>query len=90
MQALLEKRKPGRPRPEAGRAPELAARLIIGDASRSVRLSVAGQPLHTRSLTLVLSQRPDGMLLAAGEVIDLRKVSMVPMIDATSRPSDAR
>lgn len=46
-----------------------------------MRLPLRGQPLHTRSLTLVLTQRPDGLLRAAGEVIDLRKAGMVPMVE---------
>jgi hypothetical protein len=44
-----------------------------------VRLPVSGQPLHTRSLTIELTQREDGKLRAWGEVIDLRKASFVPM-----------
>jgi hypothetical protein len=44
-------------------------------------LAVSGQPLHTRSLTLVLSTREDGRLRVHGDVIDLRKCGVVPMVD---------
>ncbi len=41
---------------------------------------VHGQPLHTRSLTLHLTQREDGRMRAFGNVIDLRKRGFVPMM----------
>ncbi|NRA03611.1 MAG: DUF2889 domain-containing protein [Myxococcales bacterium] len=40
-----------------------------------------GHPLHTRSLTLVVTKREDGRWRARGDVIDLRKSSFVPMQD---------
>jgi hypothetical protein len=45
-----------------------------------VRLTVAGQPLHTRSLTVLLTQRDDGKLRAQGDLIDLRKCGVAPML----------
>ena len=45
-----------------------------------MQLAIAGHPLHTRSLTLVISQREDGGWAARGDVIDLRKVGFVPMM----------
>jgi hypothetical protein len=45
-----------------------------------LQLSIAGHPLHTRSLTLVVSVREDGRWQARGDVIDLRKCSFVPLI----------
>jgi hypothetical protein len=45
-----------------------------------LQLPITGHPLHTRSLTLVVSQRPDGGWHARGDVIDLRKVGFVPMM----------
>jgi hypothetical protein len=47
--------------------------------SRRVELSVRGHPLHTRSLSVTLSQRADGRLDAFAEVVDLRKRSFVPV-----------
>ena len=44
-----------------------------------MQLPVTGHPLHTRSLTLVVSQREDGRLRARGDVVDLRKCGFVPM-----------
>ena len=45
-----------------------------------MQLPVRGHPLHTRSLTLVVSLRDDGRWHARGDVIDLRKVGFVPMM----------
>jgi hypothetical protein len=42
-------------------------------------LSIAGVPLHTRSLTAVASLREDGRWDVRGDVIDLRKCGFVPM-----------
>jgi hypothetical protein len=46
-----------------------------------MKITLAGRPIHTRSLTIVLSQREDGRLRALGQVIDLRKTGFVPMFD---------
>jgi hypothetical protein len=43
--------------------------------------SVRGRPLHTRSLTVVISRESDTLWHARGDVIDLRKHGFVPMID---------
>jgi len=43
--------------------------------------SVLGRPLHTRSLTTVISRKSDTLWHARGDVIDLRKHGFVPMID---------
>lgn len=43
--------------------------------------SVRGRPLHTRSLTTVISRSSDTLWHARGDVIDLRKHGFVPMID---------
>jgi len=43
--------------------------------------SVRGRPLHTRSLTVVVSRKSDTLWHARGDVIDLRKHGFVPMID---------
>jgi len=45
-----------------------------------VRLSVSGHPLHTRSLTLVMTRREDGRVDARGVVNDLRKCGFVPLL----------
>jgi len=45
-----------------------------------VQLPVTGHPLHTRSLTVVVSRRADGRLAARGVVNDLRKCGFVPMM----------
>ncbi|MAG32966.1 MAG: hypothetical protein CL908_18980 [Deltaproteobacteria bacterium] len=37
-----------------------------------------GLPLHTRSLTVAISRRPDGRWRARGDVIDLRKNGFIP------------
>jgi hypothetical protein len=42
-------------------------------------LSIAGVPLHTRSLTTVASLREDARWDVRGDVIDLRKCGFVPM-----------
>ena len=44
-----------------------------------MELSVRGHPLHTRLLSLTLSQRSDGRLDAFGEIVDLRKRGFVPV-----------
>ncbi len=41
---------------------------------------VHGRPLHTRSLTIVLSRESDSLWRARGDVIDLRKTGFVPMV----------
>ncbi|HEB91829.1 MAG TPA: DUF2889 domain-containing protein [Deltaproteobacteria bacterium] len=41
---------------------------------------VHGRPLHTRSLTIVLSRESDGLWHARGDVVDLRKTGFVPML----------
>jgi hypothetical protein len=46
-----------------------------------VTLPVEGLPLHTRSLTVTVSQREDARWRVLGQVIDLRKSSFVPMVD---------
>ena len=45
-----------------------------------MQLPLAGQPLHTRSLLIELSNAPDG-LRVWGQVLDLRKASFVPMVE---------
>jgi len=45
-----------------------------------VQLPVTGHPLHTRSLTVVVTRRPDGRYGARGVVNDLRKCGFVPMM----------
>lgn len=45
-----------------------------------MQLPVQGHPLHTRSLTLVVTTREDGRWNARGDVIDLRKVGFVPLL----------
>ncbi len=44
-----------------------------------MRLPTRGQPLHSRSLTVVLRRAENGKVHARGDVIDLRKTSFVPM-----------
>jgi hypothetical protein len=44
-----------------------------------VRLDVRGHPLHTRALSLTLTQRSDGKLDASAGVLDLRKRGFVPI-----------
>jgi hypothetical protein len=43
--------------------------------------SVRGRPLHTRSLTTVVSRKSETLWHARGDIIDLRKHGFVPMID---------
>ena len=43
--------------------------------------NVHGRPLHTRSLTIIISRKSDSVWHARGDVIDLRKHSFVPLID---------
>ncbi len=45
-----------------------------------MQLPLEGQPLHTRSLLIELSNAPEG-LRVWGQVLDLRKASFVPMVD---------
>lgn len=45
-----------------------------------MQLPIRGHPLHTRSLTLVVTHEADGRWHARGDVIDLRKVGFVPMM----------
>ena len=45
-----------------------------------MQLPLEGQPLHTRSLLIELSNAPDG-LRVWGLVLDLRKASFVPMVE---------
>jgi hypothetical protein len=44
-----------------------------------VHLDLGGHPLHTRALTVVLTQRGDGRLDVAGTVLDLRERGFVPV-----------
>jgi hypothetical protein len=44
-----------------------------------MRLDVRGHPLHTRSLSVVLTQRADRRLDAQGTLLDLRKRGFVPV-----------
>ena len=47
--------------------------------SRSVELEVAGQPLHSRALSLTLREGRDGGLDVEATILDLRKRSFVPV-----------
>jgi hypothetical protein len=44
-----------------------------------LQIPITGHPLHTRSLTVVVTTRPDGRWGARGDVVDLRKCGFVPM-----------
>jgi len=44
-----------------------------------MHLDLRGHPLHTRSLSVTLTQRADGRLDAHAEVVDLRKRGFVPV-----------
>ncbi|MCW5893918.1 MAG: DUF2889 domain-containing protein [bacterium] len=44
-----------------------------------MRLDLHGEPLHTRTLGVTLTQRADGHLDAAGVLLDLRKRGFVPV-----------
>jgi len=44
-----------------------------------MHLDLRGHPLHTRSLSITLTQRSDGRLDAHGELVDLRKRGFVPV-----------
>ncbi len=44
-----------------------------------MKLRVGGHPLHSRALTIVISQRADGRLDCRGDLIDLRKCGFVPV-----------
>ncbi len=46
-----------------------------------MQLPLEGQPLHTRSLLIELSQLEDDRLRLWGQVLDLRKASFVPMMN---------
>lgn len=48
--------------------------------------SIRGRPLHTRSLTIVISRESDRLWHARGDLIDLRKHGFVPMIDDIQPP----
>ena len=43
--------------------------------------SAAGHPVHTRSLTITVTQPEPGVYAASGDVIDLRKCSFTPVPD---------
>ena len=43
--------------------------------------NVQGRPLHTRSLTVIISRQSDTRWHARGDVIDLRKHSFVPLVN---------
>jgi len=43
--------------------------------------NIKGRPLHTRSLTVIISRESDSRWHARGDVIDLRKHSFVPLVD---------
>src|SRR6516165_8511129 len=44
-----------------------------------MHLDLRGHPLHTRSLSITLTQRADGRLDAHAELVDLRKRGFVPV-----------
>jgi hypothetical protein len=44
-----------------------------------LQIPITGHPLHTRSLTIVVTMLPDGRWAARGDVVDLRKCGFVPM-----------
>src|SRR5262245_52618545 len=44
-----------------------------------MRLEVRGHPLHTRALSIALTERADGKLDVASYVLDLRKRGFVPV-----------
>ena len=44
-----------------------------------MHLDLRGHPLHTRSLSVTLTQRADGRLDAHAELVDLRKRGFVPV-----------
>lgn len=44
-----------------------------------MELNVRGQPLHSRMLSVTLTQRADGRLDVLGEILDLRKRGFVPV-----------
>jgi hypothetical protein len=43
--------------------------------------NIKGRPLHTRSLTVIISRESEARWHARGDVIDLRKHSFVPLVD---------
>lgn len=45
-----------------------------------MKLTLTGHPLHTRSLTVVISPVEESLWHARGEIIDLRKCSFIPMM----------
>lgn len=44
-----------------------------------MRLDLAGHPLHTRALSIVVDVAPDGALRACGELVDVRKRGFTPV-----------
>lgn len=44
-----------------------------------MRLELAGHPLHTRALSVVVDGDPDGALRAVGELVDVRKRGFTPV-----------
>lgn len=44
-----------------------------------MRLELAGHPLHTRALSVVVDGEPDGALRAVGELVDVRKRGFTPV-----------
>ena len=44
-----------------------------------MRLDLAGHPLHTRALSIVVDAEPDGALRAIGELVDVRKRGFTPV-----------
>jgi hypothetical protein len=51
-----------------------------------MRLDLSGHPLHTRALSITLTQRPDARLDVHGSLLDLRKRGFVP-VAADLQPS---
>jgi len=64
----------------AGWPRDLVAPVPAWGNVRPVQLPVTGHPLHTRSLTVVVTRRDDGRYGARGVVNDLRKCGFVPMM----------
>lgn len=48
-------------------------------STERMHLDLRGHPLHTRSLSITLTQRADGRLDVHGELVDLRKRGFVPV-----------
>jgi hypothetical protein len=55
------------------------ASVPAGTQTARVQLDLGGHPLHTRALTVVLTERADGRLDVGGTVLDLRKRGFVPV-----------